>query len=375
MILVALLLITLVLAAANGANDNIKGAATLMGSGLADYRHAIAWATAATALGGVLSIVVANGLLQAFGGRGILPDDIAGTPGFLMAVGLGAGATVWLATRSGLPVSTTHGLLGGLLGAGLAAAPQDVAYATALRTMLGPLLVSPVAAIALALLLVPALRRWRARNDRNDGACLCATVPDTVPASMSGNRAAGAAFVPAPPAPFHLGHRQDAACRPPAVEIAGLASNRLLDRAHFLSAMAVSFARGLNDTPKIAALLVVAGGLGVAPATLAVVLAIAAGGLLAARRVADTLAWRITRMDPAEGLGGNLVAAALVFAASRFGLPVSTTHVTTGALFGIAAGNRSGRADTIVRILLAWLLTLPLAATLSALAHAGLSRL
>lgn len=370
MMLTVLLLITLALAAANGANDNIKGAATLMGSGLSDYRHAIGWATAATALGAMVSLFIANGLLQAFGGRGIVPDAIAGTPDFLIAVGFGAGATVWLATRLGLPVSTTHGLLGGLFGAGLASAPQTIGYAAMLRSMLGPLLLSPVVAIALALLLVPGLARWRRRNAQADAVCVCEELPAaTLPAEPTG-QAVLTAISPS----IRVGRRNTPACRAPAVEIDKWAPNRLLDRAHFVSAMSVSFARGLNDTPKIAALLVAAGGLGAGAATLAVAATMAVGGLLAAHRVADTLAYRVTRMDAAEGLGGNLVTAGLVIVASRFGLPVSTTHVSTGALFGIAIGNRSGRSRTIAGIVIAWLLTLPLAAMLAAAAYAALDR-
>jgi len=93
----------------------------------------------------------------------------------------------------------------------------------------------------------------------------------------------------------------------------------------------------------------------------------ALGGWLAAQRVAETLAFRVTRMDVSEGLGGNLVTALLVMGASRFGLPVSTTHVSTGALFGIGLGNHSTRPSVIRQILLAWLVTLPVAATLALL--------
>jgi PiT family inorganic phosphate transporter len=352
--IIVLLLITLTLSAANGANDNVKGVATLIGSGLSDYRRAIVWATAATAMGGGVSLFVANGLLQAFGGHGIVPDAVASSPGFLAAVGLGAGATVWLATRLGQPVSTTHALLGALVGAGWAASPQ-VRFGMALHSIAAPLLISPVVALVSAFSLMPWLHRLRIRSAAIDPTCIC-----TEPAEI----AADGSIVGQ--AKINVGRRGTPACNPPAVEVAASSPLQWLDGAHVLSALAVSFARGLNDTPKIAALLVAAGGLGARPATVTVIVAMAIGGLIAARRVADTLAYKITRMDPAEGLGGNLVTATLVIVASRFGMPVSTTHVSAGALFGIATGNRSGRARVIAGILGAWLLTLPLAAGIAA---------
>ena len=110
--------------------------------------------------------------------------------------------------------------------------------------------------------------------------------------------------------------------------------------------------------------MVAGGALGAGGATLAVVLAMSIGGLLAASRVADTLAYRVARMDAGEGLAGNLVTSFLVVVASRFGMPVSTTHVSTGAIFGIAIRNHSGHAAVIRNIVLAWIATLPLAAVL-----------
>lgn len=351
MTLFLLVLVTLVLAAANGANDNIKGAATLLGSGLVDYRRAIALATLATAVGGLASVFLANGLLAAFSGRGIVPDEVAASLSFLGSVAFAAAATVWLATRLGLPISTTHALLGGLLGAGFAAAPEAVSLATALRAMLLPLLLSPAIALGLALGVVPLVRRWQTRAAALPD-CVC--VEPALPA-LDGVSTAARAIV--------LDHADTPDCAPLAGrQVHRYAPTRVLDRVHFLSAAAVSFARGLNDTPKIAALIVAGGGLGAGGASVAVVLAMALGGWLAARRVADTLAFRVTRMDPAEGLAGNVVTAALVIVASRFGLPISTTHVSTGALFGIAAGNRSGQGAVVFNILAAWLVTLPLAA-------------
>jgi PiT family inorganic phosphate transporter len=71
-------------------------------------------------------------------------------------------------------------------------------------------------------------------------------------------------------------------------------------------------------------------------------------------------------MDPDQGLAANLVTSCLVICASKWGLPVSTTHVSCGALFGIGLASGQAHWRVIRTILLAWLLTLPTAALLSA---------
>jgi PiT family inorganic phosphate transporter len=95
-------------------------------------------------------------------------------------------------------------------------------------------------------------------------------------------------------------------------------------------------------------------------------MAIALGGILNARRVADTMSHRITAMNHGQGFTANLVTSVIVIGASRLGMPVSTTHVSCGALFGI--GTITGQAGwrTIGRILMAWVTTLPLGAALGA---------
>lgn len=349
--------IAMALAWVNGANDNIKGAATLVGSGLSGARSAIVMATAATAAGGLVSLFLMRGLLRVFGGHGIVPDEFAGSAEFLVAVGLGAAATVALATRLGLPVSTTHALVGALLGTGLVAAPAVVQIGPVLGGMAMPLVLVPLAAVALALIAIPPLRRLRARAEQMPEACVCAD-----PGVQAGHETALARET------VHLGTAAEPACRPLADKaLLRAAPARTLDAAHVMSALGVSFARGLNDTPKIAAIGLAGTGLGATGSTLAVVVAMALGGLLAARRVTETLAWRVAKMDAAEGLGGNLVTTGLVVGASAAALPVSTTHVSGGALFGIGAGNRSGHARTIASISLAWVLTLPLGALLAAM--------
>jgi PiT family inorganic phosphate transporter len=128
----------------------------------------------------------------------------------------------------------------------------------------------------------------------------------------------------------------------------------------------VSFARGLNDTPKIAALLMVGQLVAPANAMVTVGAAMALGGWLGARRIAETMAHRITEMSSGQGFVANIVTAGLVIGASNFGLPVSTTHVSCGSLFGIGAVTRQAHWRTIRSILLAWTITLPVAGLLGA---------
>jgi len=116
-----LVVAVLLLAYANGANDNFKGVATLFGSATCDYRRALAVATVATLLGSLAALVAAKGLLAAFSGKGLVAATALADPAFLPAVAVGAAATILLATRIGMPVSTTHALVGALIGGGLAA--------------------------------------------------------------------------------------------------------------------------------------------------------------------------------------------------------------------------------------------------------------
>src|SRR5205823_13263151 len=104
-----------------------------------------------------------------------------------------------------------------------------------------------------------------------------------------------------------------------------------------------------------------------------VAVAIAFGGLLAARRVAETMGHGITPMNAGHGFAANLATAILVVLASVFALPVSTTHVSVGSLFGIGLLTGQANAKTVIGIILSWLITLPLAATLSAVAYLAIS--
>ena len=152
-----------------------------------------------------------------------------------------------------------------------------------------------------------------------------------------------------------------------------------LDGIHWLSSALTSFARGLNDTPKIVALGAVASAtLGVSglPFYAAVALAMAAGSVAGGKRVTETLARRVTAMSATEGFSANLVTTVLVGAASLAALPVSTTHVSSSAIVGIGLHRGAKTVDwkTVTDMLLAWVVTLPVAGLVGAGAYALLSR-
>lgn len=364
-----LLLAALALAWANGANDNLKATATLYGAGVLDYRRARRLATAAQLLGSGASVLLAEELLRAFSGKGLVPGEVVGVPIFLVAVGIGAASTVLVATRLGLPVSTTHALVGALVGAGLWMAPNELSWAALGSGYFTPLLISPALAAGLATVAYPLLHRLRLQLGIVSDTCLC--IGESVEPVAVGTD--GSAVLRA------SGRRLDldelSACEVRyGGELLGTSVQSLVDRAHQASALALGFARGLNDTPKVLALLVAAGWSGLDPrASLAVVaFAMAAGGWLNARKVAETLAHGVTPLSHGQGFLANAVASTLVIGASLVGSPVSTTHVSSGAIFGIGLWNEETSWRTVGTIGLAWITTLPMAAALAAGAAAVL---
>ena len=91
-------------------------------------------------------------------------------------------------------------------------------------------------------------------------------------------------------------------------------------------------------------------------------------------RVAETLAKKITGMNPGQGFAASLVTAGLVTTASLHSLPVSTTHVSVGALLGMGAASRQVYWRKVAEILLAWVSTVPCGALLAGLAYVLLAR-
>jgi len=353
--------VVLLLAYSNGANDNFKGVATLFGSGTTNYRRALTWATITTLAGSLLALYFAYGLAEAFKGRGIVPDATAREPAFLLAIGLGAALTVLIATFTGLPVSTTHALTGALIGAGLVATSGHVRLEELKKGFVLPLLISPVVSLMLTFLLYPLFRGTRKLLGVTSQSCIC--VGETYePAVVNAD---GSVALVRTGVIVETGTTSQCVQRYQG-RILGLEAGRSLDFLHFLSAGAVGFARGLNDTPKIVALLLAAQAVNEGFALAAVAALMALGGLLNARKVAETMSKKITGMNPGQGFTANLVTSLLVAAASIRSLPVSTTHVSVGALFGIGVVNRSARWRMILTIALAWVTTLPMGAMLGA---------
>lgn len=359
----------LFVAYANGANDNFKGVATLFGSGTTDYRKALSWATVTTLSGSIAALFLATRLVKTFTGKGLVPDAVIANPAFLAAVALGAGLTVLLAARFGIPISTTHGLTGALVGAGLVAIGKELGFNTLGKNFLTPLVVSPLMALVLTIVIYFVMHKVRKTLGITRKSCLCVgeKVIPLADLGLEKGHVLASAEIKLPE--VFIGSEES--CKAKAVEIYegkmfGISAQSVLDFLHFVSAGAVSFARGLNDTPKIVALLVASGALGLRWNIFLVAIVMAIGGILSARRVAETVSHRITYMNHGQGFTANLVTAILVIFASRWGLPVSTTHVSCGALFGIGLVNGKARWNVISSILGAWFLTLPMAALFSA---------
>lgn len=359
--MVALLIIaTLLVAFANGANDISKGIATLVGSGVSDYRAATRWGTLWTVLGVLTAAAMTQALVATFSGKGLVarPDD---APAFLLAVALGAIGWLIIATRTGMPVSTTHSLVGALVGTALVdAATNGVLWTAVLKKVGYPLLFSPFVSLLIVLVVLPLITPLLRRAQ---GYCLCIESNERVLATPGGAvlRDNGAAALPSVDVSTSP-HCGDAVARLSTVDVL-----------HWLSAGATSFFRGLNDAPKILAL-----GVGAAATIgfearwfyVALATAMAAGALLAGRRVTETLAKKVVRLSPGNGFAANLVTSALVCTASRFALPVSTTHVSSGAIIGIGISTRAGvRWKMVSEMALAWVVTLPCSALIAAIIY------
>jgi PiT family inorganic phosphate transporter len=364
--IIAVALIAAFLAYTNGANDVSKGIATLAGSGVSSYRRAILWGTLWTMFGSVAAFEFSRSLVTTFG-KGLLAPGAVPTFSAAVATLLGAGLWVGWATRFGLPVSTTHAIVGSIAGVTIMAYGfGGMNWSVLLTKVALPLVLSPIASLLVS---VVVLRLW-SRVSPSDADCLCAEIVSPRPALAS-----AAADVEI--APLALPTAELVTCKKNGIGADhSVAFSLTLDQLHWVTSAGTSFARGLNDAPKMVAVALAAAALSGLPireswsAYLLIALGIFAGSLIAGRRVTTVLAEKITRMDHRESFIANLVTSLLVGPGAFLGLPMSTTHVASGAIIGIGVQTGGGIDWQRVReMTLAWVVTLPAAALLGILTY------
>lgn len=371
MLVAVLVVMTLFVAYSNGANDNFKGVATLYGSNTTTFNVALWVGTVATLAGCISSVFLAEALVKAFSGKGLVPDTVSASPEFLLAVAAGAASTVMLATVLGFPISTTHALTGALVGAGFVAAGSALNLSVLGSAFFLPLLISPVLSILLTMPLYKVAHGMVGRLGLGRESCLCLGPNKFVPVSALAFDSASGQYSMEQPAggiSVSVGTRDECVQKYNG-SLLGVTAQGLVNSVHYASAAAVSFARGLNDTPKIVALLLVVNALDIHVSMLAIALAMALGGLVNARKVAETMSKKISGMNDGQALTANLVTAFMVIGASRLGMPVSTTHVSVGAISGIGIINGTADKRVLVSILLSWVMTLPIAACIAAVVY------
>jgi PiT family inorganic phosphate transporter len=276
---------------------------------------------------------------------------------------------VLLATWRGLPISTTHALIGGIIGAGAAAIGPNLNLSVLGAQFVAPLVFGPVIAIGLTSILYWFMHRAATRMRITRETCICV----------------GSVFMPVArysnPAGNELSTRR--ASLPDVTTVAAVGSTSecfekytgeffgvrvqpIVDAVHYASAVGVSFARGMNDTPKLVALLLVIPAWDIQLGCLVIAIGMAVGGLLNARKVALTMSKKISKMNDGQACTANIVTALLVICATPLALPLSTTHVATGSIVGIGLTNGTANMRVLSSVLAAWLFTIPVAAALGA---------
>jgi inorganic phosphate transporter, PiT family len=303
----------------NGFHDTANAMATSIATGALKPRVAVAISGVFNLVGAFLSVAVAKTISSG------LVDDTKITP--VVIFGGLIGAIIWnlLTWFLGLPSSSSHALFGGLIGATwVAAGVSAVHFGTVLSKVLVPAVLAPIVAGVVALVGTYLAYRITARADRG---------------TVSGG--------------FKVGQ--------------------------VVSASMVSLAHGTNDAQKtmgiITLTLITAGMLpaGSAPpfwVILTAGLAIALGTYLGGWRIIRTLGKRITEIETPQGFAAETSSTAVILVSAQLGFPLSTTQVCSGAIFGAGAGRRLAavRWGLAGQMLIAWVVTLPAAAIMGALA-------
>jgi inorganic phosphate transporter, PiT family len=305
----------------NGFHDTANAVATSISTRAMPPRVAVGIAASLNFVGAFLSLQVAATIAT-----GIVQADLI-TPSIVFA-GL-IGAIAWnLATwYFGLPSSSSHALIGGIVGSAfVAAGPDAVLGAGIVEKVIVPALVAPLLALAVTALAISLAYRIVGRRH---------------------------------PGPVTRGFR-----------LGQIVSGSLFSLSH-----------GTNDAQKtmgIIFLALVANGNLAASAdvptwvVLSSATAIALGTYVGGWRIIRTMGSRIIKMDPAQGFAAQTTGAAVILSASHVGFPLSTTHVMSGAIMGAGAAKRLSavRWGVAGNIAVAWVLTLPAAAAVGGLTYA-----
>lgn len=319
-LLVALIAIALFFDFLNGLHDAANSIATIVSTRVLRPQYAVMWAAFFNFIAFLFfGLHVAETL-----GKGIIDPSIV-TPLVIFAALIGAifwNIATWI---FGIPSSSSHALIGGLVGAGLARTGDDAIVWTGLLKTVGAIFMSPMIGFFLALLLVLIVSWLFVRQT-----------------------------------PF--------------------AVDRTFRVMQFISASLYSLGHGGNDAQKtmgiIAVLLFSQGYLGsefYVPFWVVITCqaAIALGTLFGGWRIVHTMGSKITKLNPMQGFCAETGGAITLFAATWLGIPVSTTHTITGAIIGVGAAKRVSavRWGLAGNIVIAWFVTMPAAAAISALTY------
>jgi PiT family inorganic phosphate transporter len=385
-----------------GANDVANAMGTSVGSGAITVMQAIVIA----AIFEFAGAFIAGGNVTATIRKGIIdPSGIAGQPEILVFGMLGAllAAAVWLmvATARGWPVSTTHSIVGAVVGFAIVGIGVDAVKWDKIGQIAASWVVSPALGGLIAFLLMMSIRRLILNTDnpfqsaRRWGPAYVFLVGfiislvtlfkglkhlnielsvgmSFISATVIGLIVAGVGWV--------LIQRVQVDANADR-EFHFASVEKVFTPMMIFTACAMAFAHGSNDVangvgPLAAVVSIVQSGGEVAQKAALPLWILVLGGVgivtgLATMgyRVMQTIGTKITALTPSRGYCATLAAAATVVLASRTGLPVSTTHIAVGAVIGVGLARGVGAIDlrVIGGIVVSWVVTLPVGAALSAL--------
>jgi PiT family inorganic phosphate transporter len=307
----------------NGMNDAANSVATIVSTRVLSPRLAVAWA----AFFNVIAVLFFGLHVAKTIGKGVIDPSIVSNE-MLLATLIGAILWTHACTHVGLPISVSHALVGGLMGAGFAAAGADALQMRGLLKILAFIVISPMLGMFLGYWLMIAL--------------------------------------------YWICRRQN----PPTV-------NRWFRRLQLFSAAIYSLGHGGNDAQKtmgiIALLLYSNGYLGTefhVPIWVMITchLAIGLGTLAGGWKVIRTLGMKMTKLKPIHGFAAETAAATSIIFSSVLGMPVSTTHTITGSIIGVGATSKLSavRWGVAINIVWAWVLTIPGSALVSWALYEGM---